>query len=119
MINSILNYVYYSSCMMNVTSTPSPKDNRSPFTAKHDAATKLDKQLKATLDLKEIATRLLDVVNELKAHCSLFSEDSMDVLTRPQTYFITSLKSMIIPFIAHASNEISSKSKVLAPISST
>ena len=116
---SILNYVYYSSCMMNGTSTPSRKDNQSPFTAKHNSATKLDKQLKATLDLKEISARLLDVVNELKTCCSLFSKDSMDVLTRPQKSFIASLKSTIIPFIAHASNEISLSSKVLAPICST
>ena len=119
MINSILNYVYYSSCMMNGTSTPSRKDNQSPFTAKHNSATKLDKQLKATLDLKEISARLLDVVNELKTCCSLFSKDSMDVLTRPQKSFIASLKSTIIPFIAHASNEILLSSKVLAPICST
>ena len=102
MTNSIINYVYYFSCMMNGTSTRSPKDNWYLFTAKHDAATKLNKQLKVTLDLKEIARRLIDVVNELKTYCSLFSKDSMDVLTRPKKSFITSLKSTIIPFIAHA-----------------
>ena len=106
MINSILTNVYYSSSMMNVTITPPLKDNQFPFTAKHNAATKLYKQLKTALDLKEIATRLLDAVNELKTYCSLFSKDLMDVLTHPQKSSITSIERTTIPYIAHALNEI-------------
>ena len=76
-----------------------------------------DKQLQATLYLKEVSSRMKDIIFELNTLHKTFSDKDSSI--RQKTNVLASLKNVIIPFLTDASEKIISSSNVVAPISGT
>ena len=97
------------------TFTPSPltRSDKPPDLSR-DFSTE-DKKVNATMYLKELSARMVDVSTELKRIHETFS--SSDSLTRDQKSLLKSLKQTIIPFIDESSTQLVDASKVVAPIS--
>ena len=76
-----------------------------------------DKQLQATLYLKEVSSRMKDIIFELNTLHKTFSDKDSSI--RQKTNVLASLKNVIIPFLTDASEKMISSSNVVAPISGT
>ena len=90
------------------TSSGKPPDLTSILSA-------VDKQVKATMLMKELLARIADVSSELKKLHEVFIES--DNLSRDQKCILRSLKLTIIPFLLESSTKLIDASKVVAPIS--
>ena len=77
-----------------------------------------DKQLKATLYLKEASERLNDVATELTALDCNLNPESVN-LDRTQRSYLFTLRKTLIPFIQSSARNIRDASKTVTPIGGT
>ena len=94
--------------------------SRGPSSSKTSLGTsRIDRQLSANLNLRDMSLRISDVVTELIHHYKILTSEKENTSERERTKSIQSIHRNVIPYLQQTSEKLAEAANILAPVAGT